>query len=256
MQTCTSSRRKYVTRAIALIVGLWFLLSLFNAPLVIPPISSVLGKLYGILSHLDSLKEIFVTLGRLLLAMVISVVGGVALGVVAATLCTTAQKETLKETLKIFQIIPPVAVLIMAIMWFGLNGMPAIFIVVVSLIPIISIQVIDAIDSINRKLVEMGQVFKLSRWDMIRYIYIPSIESVLWSSIIVSLTIGAKMIVLGEVLTTSTGIGGKIQMARLDIEPDTVIAWTIITMVIYYGLEYFINRLKDKNKFENKHPVE
>ncbi len=252
MEISSSDKRKHVAGAIVFILEIWFILSLFNAPLVIPPITKVMNRFWEIFTQWESILDIFLTLGRLLLAMFISVVGGVALGVVGAVLCTPTLKEILKETLKIFQIIPPVAVLIMAIMWFGLNGLPAVFIVMVSLIPLISLQVIDAIENIDYKLVEMGQVFKLSRIDMISHIYIPSIEPVLWSAIIVSLTIGAKMIVMGEVLTTATGIGGQIQTARLDIEPDAVIAWTITMMLIYYGLEYIFNRLKDRKKFVRK----
>ena len=37
-----------------------------------------------------------------------------------------------------------------------------------------------------------------------------------------------KTVVMGEVLTTTSGIGGQIMTARLNIEPETVIAWTVI----------------------------
>lgn len=43
---------------------------------------------------------------------------------------------------------------------------------------------------------------------------------------------------MGEVLTTTTGIGGQIMTARLNIEPETVIAWTVIVVVIYYITVY------------------
>ena len=39
---------------------------------------------------------------------------------------------------------------------------------------------------------------------------------------------------MGEVLTTTSGIGGQIMTARLNIEPETVIAWTVIVVGLYY----------------------
>ncbi len=252
MADYTSSKQLHIAGAVVLLAGLWFILSVFNEPLVIPPMSAVFAELWKILTHAETLFDIFITLGRLVCAMLISIIGGVSLGIFGAVLFPYTLKEILKEALKILQIIPPVAVLIMAMMWFGLNGIPAIFIVTVSLIPLIAIQVIDAIDNIDSSLVDMGKVFKTSRWDMLRRIYIPSIEPAMWSSIIVSLTMGAKIIVMGEVLTTNTGIGGQITIARLNIEPETVIAWTIIAMLLYYTLEFFINLVKDRKRFEQK----
>ncbi len=248
MTEYTSNSKMNTTGAIALIMGLWFLLSLFNDPLIIPPIGLVAEKIFDILNGPKMINNVFITLERLIVAMTISILGGVTLGSVAGTLFPNRMKEILKEMLKIFQVVPPVALLIMAIMWFGINGIPAVFIVVLSLVPLIAIQVMDAIENIDVKLIEMGKVFKLSRFDMLRHIYIPSIEPVIWSSIIVSLTIGSKLIVMGEVLSISSGIGGKIMQARLDIEPESVVAWTIFIMAIYYLLELLVINIRDSLK--------
>ena len=37
--------------------------------------------------------------------------------------------------------------------------------------------------------------------------------------------------IIGEVLTTSSGIGGAITTARLNIEPDAIIAWSILLVL-------------------------
>ena len=41
-----------------------------------------------------------------------------------------------------------------------------------------------------------------------------------------------------QVLTTTSGIGGQIMTARLNIEPETVIAWTVIMVGIYYAVVF------------------
>ncbi len=55
---------------------------------------------------------------------------------------------------------------------------------------------------------------------------------------------------MAEVLTTSTGIGGKINTARLNIEPETVIAWTVVMVCMYYILEHLINFIKRRTSYE------
>ena len=39
---------------------------------------------------------------------------------------------------------------------------------------------------------------------------------------------GWKLAVMGEVLTTNSGIGGAITTARLNIQPDAIIAWAFL----------------------------
>ncbi len=248
MKICISNKKKNVVNAIILIIGLWYLLSLLNKPNIIPPIPMVYNSLVEILTSLDMLKNIGITFLRLTAAMLISTTLGILVGVVV--LVIPKLKDTAKEMLNIFQVVPPVSVLIMAIMWFGLNGIPAVFIVTFSLIPLISIQVIEAIENIDIKLLEMAKVFNLSKLDMVFKLYVPAIRQQIFTSFTVGLTMGSKIIVMAEVLTTSTGIGGKITTARLNLEPEMVIAWTVIMVCMYYVLENVLNSIKKRVTYE------
>lgn len=56
--------------------------------------------------------------------------------------------------------------------------------------------------------------------------------------------IGDKLMVMAEVLSTDSGIGGEITNARLNIETEMVIAWTIIIVTIYFILGGIVKCLK------------
>lgn len=236
-------------KAVILLLLIWHVLSLFNGRYVIPPISLVFENVLMILASPDCIKDIFITLYRLGIAMVISVAGGLFFGAVFSIIVPA--KATVKEALKMLQVVPPVSVLIMAIMWFGLNGIPAIFIVVISLIPLITIYIMDAIDNIDKGLLEMAKCFKFSKFSLLINIYFPAIRPAFYSALTVGLTMAAKIVVMAEVLSTNTGIGGRISTARLNIEPELVIAWTIITIVLYYIIESAINAIKRRQEYYN-----
>ncbi len=248
MKICISNKQKNIVGAIVLIIGLWYLLSLFNPPTIVPPLSTIFRSLIGILTDIDMLKNIWITFKRLMLAMTISIIGGILLGIIIIIIPKI--KNLIREMLNIFQVVPPVSVLVIMIMWFGMNGLPAIFIVVFSLVPLIAVNVIDAIDEVDKNLLDMAKVFKLSKLDIIYHIYFPSIREQLFTAITIGLTMGAKILVMGEVLTTSTGIGGRITTARLNLEPEMVIAWTVITICMYYILENSLNYLKKYLTYE------
>jgi NitT/TauT family transport system ATP-binding protein len=55
-----------------------------------------------------------------------------------------------------------------------------------------------------------------------------------------------KIAVMGEVFTTSDGIGGMIKLARLNVEPENIIAWSIVVVMLFYVSRLF--NWKDINK--------
>ncbi|KOR25976.1 ABC transporter permease [Clostridium sp. L74] len=155
------------------------------------------------------------------------------------------------------QSVPPISWLVLAIIWFGLEGKASIFIVVISTLPMMIINLIEGINNVDCKLIEMGKVFKFSKQKMIINIMIPSIIPYFQSALQIVIGLGWKIVIMGEVLSSSNGIGGEITNARLNIETNYIFAWTIIIVLLFYGtdkliLYIFNKKLKgDRYDFKN-----
>lgn len=233
MKPCIT-QNKYKAVALLLVMGGWWGLSKCYSPLVVPPIPAVAEKIMEILLDAASWSEIFATLLRMTAGLAIGVAGGCLSGLLGGI--WRSVQEIWKPVLGIIQVVPPISWLILAIIWFGFNGKASIFIVALAVLPTISICLMDGIAGIDRKLVEMGKVFLFSPVKMLLYIYLPSVFPHFLSGFKIALGTACKTVIMGEVLTTTTGIGGRIMTARLNIEPETVIAWTVITVAMYYGV--------------------
>ena len=207
-------------------------MSQIYSPLVVPPVHAVAKEIAEILTSQKMWKEIGNTVFRLIAGLGIGMIIGCLTGL-AGGLCHPFQKIW-KPILGIIQVIPPISWLILAIIWFGYNGRASIFIVVMAVVPSVFICISDGIAAIDKKLVEMGAVFQFPFWKKLRYIFIPSIAPYFFSGLKISMGVACKTVVMGEVLTTTSGIGGQIMTARLNIEPETVVAWTVIVVGIYY----------------------
>ena len=231
MRQCISEN-KYRITACLIVFGLWWGMSRIYSPLVVPPIDAVAREIMEILTSQKLWKEILNTVMRLLTGLSIGMGIGCLTGLAGGL--WHPFRGTWKPILGIIQVIPPISWLILAIIWFGYNGRASIFIVVMAVVPSVFICISDGIAAIDKKLVEMGCVFRFSLWKKLRYIYIPSIAPYFFSGLKISMGVSCKTVVMGEVLTTTSGIGGQIMTARLNIEPETVIAWTVIVVVIYY----------------------
>lgn len=222
-------------------LALWWVLSLVYPPLVVPPIPAVGKMLARILSASDLVQEAAKTLGRLAVGLFFGLTAGCLVGYVCGV-CRMC-RELCKPILGILQVMPPVALLVLAIIWFGFNGKPAVLIVALAIFPIIAITVQDAVIHVDRKLLEMGTVFKYTKKQRFFLITWPSVKPQFYSGLRIALGTASKTVVMGEVLTTSSGIGGEIMNARLNIEPEAIIAWTIVSVCMYYVLDAVVGLL-------------
>ena len=231
MKACIT-KNKYRLLAVLIVCSAWFLLSRIYPPLVVPPMGAVAAKIRELLASAKMRKAVSETVFRLFTGLGLGVLIGTAAGLLGGL--WRPFRLTWKPIQGIIQVVPPISWLILAIIWFGYNGKASIFIVVMAVVPSMTICVTDGIDAIDRRLVDMGRVFQLSRWKMLTRLYIPSVMPFFFSGLQIAVGTAAKTVVMGEVLTTTTGIGGQITTARMNIEPETVIAWTVILAGIYF----------------------
>ena len=97
--------------------------------------------------------------------------------------------------------------------------------------PTVAINVSHGVRNVDRDLLEMADLYDFSRRERLTEVVLPSVRPYLASALEMVIGGGWKLAVMGEVLTTASGIGGEITKARLNIEPDLIIAWAFILVV-------------------------
>lgn len=218
--------------AAAIVFGAWWLLSLAFPPLVVPDIPVVFASLCEIASGREGQEAILTTVCRLALGLA----SGLAVGFVVGILSGFSRRfhDVCSPIVGILQTVPPVCWVVMALVWFGFNGRPAIFIVAVSTIPYVVVNLSEGVRNVDPKLLEMAQSYGFTRRMRLQHVVLPSIRPYFRSALKISTGAAWKIVVMGEVLTTSTGIGGEIVTARLNLEPESIIAWAVVVVVLYY----------------------
>lgn len=236
----------YTCISFGVILLLWKIASLFLSPLVLPRLSTVAEAILQIFSSPKLLHMIGITVVRLVFGLVIGISIGWLIGLVMGT--SIMMKQLFFPVIHLFQTVPPVSWVVLALVWFGFNGKPAVFIVVTSTIPLIAISVYQGLSHIDKKLLEMTKLYQFSKGKTLRYLILPSILPFFQSAFKVALGTGWKITVMGEVLTTGDGIGGMIKSARLNLEPEYIIAWSIIVVLLFYLSDSLMNLLSAKEK--------
>ena len=199
---------------VGLLLGVWQLASLCFSPLVLPPVPQVAGTLAWLIREPDFWPTVGTTLLRLALGLGIGIAVGSILGLLFG-LCPKLE-DVGAPFIHVLQSVPPVCWVVLALVWFGFNGWPCVFIVAASTIPTVVINLSHGVRGVDPELLEMARLYRFSRRKVLLHVTLPSIRPYFLSALEIVVGGGWKLAVMGEVLTTNSGIGGAITTARLN----------------------------------------
>jgi NitT/TauT family transport system permease protein len=135
------------------------------------------------------------------------------------------------------------AVVIILLIWSNAKIAPVVITIFV-LLPMMYSAVIAAIDGIDKGLVEMAKVYKLSVGCKLFKIYLPQIAPNVLSQAGAHLSFGLKLMVSAEVLSyTANSLGGLMQTANLYIRIPEFFALVIIAVIFGFLIEVVVNLL-------------
>ncbi|MCT4618309.1 MAG: ABC transporter permease [Marinisporobacter sp.] len=257
MKIIITKKSRDIFKTMFVLLILWGGLSTIYSPIILPGPIQTLEATRDVLSDMNFLSHVLITLKRLFVGLLGAVLLGSILGLAIGEYKRI--KNLFEPVFHIIQATPPISWLALGMIWFGLDGQATVFIVFIASIPIMIINIVEGFENIDPKLIEMARVFHFSKKDRLFEITLPSLHSYFKSGITIAVGLGWKLVIMGEVLSASTGIGAEITNARLNIETGKVLGWTII--VIFLGglsqklIDFvfdFRNKGKENDDFANE----
>jgi len=152
-------------------------------------------------------------LQRHALATLSRVAAGFAFGVIAGTIAgaivgySAWSRRLVDPTLQALRAIPSIAWVPLFILWFGIFEASKIILIAVGVFFPVYLGVMGAVISVDRKIVEVGRVFRLSGPAMVRRILLPAVMPAYVISLRAGLGLGWMFVVAAEFLGASTGLG-------------------------------------------------
>jgi sulfonate transport system permease protein len=179
-------------------------LGLANGRLVPPP--SVIFHTFVELARAGELqRHVLVTSGRVAAGFGIGVAAGTLLGAIAGYSALT--RRLLDPTLQALRAIPSIAWVPLFVLWFGIFEGSKITLIAVGVFFPVYLGVMGAIMSVDRKLVEVGRVFRLSDAAMVWRILLPAVLPSYVIALRSGLGLGWMFVVAAELLGASEGLG-------------------------------------------------
>lgn len=143
----------------------------------------------------------------------------------------------------VFRTVPTMAITLMLLVWTSPRVAPVI-VTFLMLFPISYAQLTAAYRSVDPKLIEMAQVYRLPMWQRILRIYVPQMLPSLFSQAGPNLSLSIKVAVSAEVLSfTYQSVGGILQQASIYNDMPQLFAVTILMLITGGILEFALGQL-------------
>jgi sulfonate transport system permease protein len=183
-------------------IAVWMGLS--NGRLVPPP--SVIFRTFADLAATGELQQhTLATVWRVAAGFFFGVVAGTLFGAVAGYSALT--HRVIDPTLQALRAIPSIAWVPLFILWFGIFEASKIILIAVGVFFPVYLGVMGAVLSVDRKIVEVGRVFRLSGFAMVRRILLPAVMPAYVLALRSGLGLGWMFVLAAEFLGASTGLG-------------------------------------------------
>lgn len=225
-----------------LLIGLLFFWQQAAAELnslLLPSIGESLEALKEIAASGLLLESFLITLKRTLIAYILSVFTGVFLALILNRF--NFLKRTFRPFITIIQATPPVVWVSLAIVWFGVAAdLTPIFLIFIVSTPIIFVNIFQALEEMNKDLIEMAEAYSTPPLRILKEIYLPSLLPALVSALSIAFAFAWKSSVFAEFIASSSGIGYQLSRANSLMATDKLFAWTFILVLFMLFVEYYL----------------
>ena len=197
---------------------------------LIPPPSRVAAALWDLAASGDLAMHVEATLVRVALGFAF----GAGAGILAGTLSATVPllRGLLDPSLQALRAVPSLAWVPLFILWFGILETPKVALIAVGVFFPVYIGVAGAIASVDRKLVEVGRIFRLSRATLARRILLPAVLPATVTALRTGLGLGFLFVVAAELMGASEGLGYLLLDGQQFGKPDQILAAIISFAVV------------------------
>ena len=224
--------------SLLLFVALWELGAGFYGPLILPTPLATFATLKGLFQSGAAWPELATTARRALLGLLLAASAGSALGLLAGLSMTASMMARPWVTLLLGM--PPIAWLVLAMLWFGASDGTPVFTVFVAAFPVIFIGALQGTRTLDNQLHGMAEAFRLPRRMMITDVYLPHVVSYLFPAWIAALGTAWKVVVMAELLATQDGVGAALAVSRSHLDTAATMAWIAAVVGLLLAVEYLV----------------
>ena len=199
------------------------------------------------------LFHLWITTQRVLIAFVVALGSGIAIG--AAMGLSRRVDDLLQGWLITTLTVPRILLFVVSYLLLGLNDRALIIALVITVLPTIVVSVREGTRAIDGKLIDMAYAFRRSRLQVWWKVVFPQLMPFVIGTARGSLALSWKMVVLGELLGRTSGVGYQISFYFQFFNMVGILAYGVTMMVLLAIIDLGLMGALQRRAFRWRTPV-
>ena len=192
----------------------------------------------------DIYRHLRVTLSETILAFVIGAASGLAGGLWLAL--SPRMSQVLEPYIKAFNAMPRIILAPIFGVWFGLGMGSKVALGVTLVFFVVFFNVYQGVKEVSPVVLANARMLGASGRQLLRYVYLPSATSWVFSSLHTSVGLAFVGAVVGEYLGSSQGVGYLILQAEGSFDINTVMAGIVVLTMFALVLDSLVGRIEKR----------
>jgi len=202
-----------------------------------PPPLPVLAKAAELIASGELLVNIWASLQRILLGFAFGSLIGVFVGLLVGSFVTV--RRLLDPVVETLRFIPAVAMITVAVIWFGIGELSKVFIILYGTVFIVIVSTAAGVASIPVNKPRAALSLGASRLQLFVFVTLPATVPHILTGMRIAMANAFTTIVAAELVAANQGIGTLLWQSRLYMEVDTVFV-VLLTLAV---LGFVVDRL-------------
>lgn len=199
-------------------------------PNLLPAPSAVAATIWELALSGELFGHIAVTLGRVLVGFLVG--GAIATVFGALTGYSRFAYQLLDPLLQALRSIPSLAWVPLFILWLGIYETSKVALIAVGVFFPVYLNLMTGVQGVDRKLVEVGRVYRFSQWKLIRRIFLPATLPTYIVGLRSGLGLGWMFVVAAEIMGASRGLGFLLVDGQTTGRPAVIIASILLFAIL------------------------
>jgi ABC-type nitrate/sulfonate/bicarbonate transport system permease component len=214
---------------VVVLVG-WTLLSRRYGAYVLPAPGSIVTGFAEIVRSGEIWTHAAASLSRIAVGFGLAIVLSLLMGLGAFASRTT--RGIVTDLLAILNSTSVFVWIVISLIWFGLSNWAPIFTTFMITLPVVASNLVEGVAAVDRRLLEMGDVYRLSEYEKFTSIVIPSTLPYLVAGMKVGFGLALKVSVVAEIFGVTSGIGYVMNYSREILATQMVFVWALVMILI------------------------
>ena len=222
----------------AVVLVVWAALSWKYGAYVLPSPLAVVRGFAGILVTGEIWRHTAASLYRIVVGFGGAVTVAVLLGL--AAFLSRAARDVVHDTLSVLNSTSVFVWIVISIIWFGLSNWAPIFTTFMITLPVVGSNIVEGVENVDRRLLEMGDVYRLSGTQKFSSIVVPSTLPYLIAGMKVGFGLALKVSVVAEIFGVTSGIGYIMNYSREILATQMVFVWALVMIFVMMATDKIV----------------